>query len=161
MMFAGLTSLPGCLVIWRLGNSRLPSIINRRMLDTNLAMDSQKIAYISQLPQGEQIVSQALAEQYPLTIAELADRFGIKEMLKQQHGPVFMTSLLYYFGVLTLTTERTNMGELTLRIPNLVIRKLYVEQIAELMLPDFSSQETARQVVNHFYQTGDLQRPAH
>ncbi len=40
----------------------------------------------------------------------------------------FYVSLLCYFGLLTLTPERTPIGELTFRIPNLVIRKLYVEQ---------------------------------
>jgi hypothetical protein len=130
----------------------------RRILDTNMAMDANKIAYISQLPHGEQIVSQALDDENPLTIAELAHDFGMKEMLEQQHGSVFMISLLYYFGVITLTSERTNMGELKLRIPNLVIRKLYVERIHKMMLPDFTSQEEAMRVIEHFYQTGDMQQ---
>ncbi|MDM8531047.1 AAA family ATPase [Anaerolineales bacterium HSG25] len=130
----------------------------RRILDTNLAMDANKIAYISQLPQGEQVVSQALDDENPLTIAELANNFGVKEMLKQQHNSIFMVSLLYYFGVITLASEQTDIGELKLRIPNLVIRKLYVDRIHEMMLPDFISQEEARQLVNHFYQTGDMQQ---
>ncbi len=129
----------------------------RDILDTNLSMDRGKIAYVAALPHGYQVVTQALNETQPLAIAELADRFGVKEMLRESHDATFMVSLLYYFGVLTLTPERTAMGSLILKIPNLVIRKLYVEQIHEQLLPDFTAKETALQVVQQFYQTGDLQ----
>jgi hypothetical protein len=128
----------------------------RRILDTNLAMDRGKIAYVSQLLQGNTVVSQALNEVQPLTVFELADRFGVKEMLKSHHDATFMISLLYYFGVLTLTPERTTRGELTLRVPNLVIRKLYVERLQDLLLPDFVAKEEARHVVGQLTQFGDL-----
>ncbi len=129
----------------------------RNILDTNLSMDRGKIAYVAALPHGNQVVTQALDETQPLAIAELANRFGVTEMLRAGHDATFMVSLLYYFGVLTLTPERTELGDLILRIPNLVIRKLYVEQIAESLLPDFTSKEQANRVTRVFYQTGDLQ----
>ncbi len=128
----------------------------RRILDTNLAMDRGKIAYVAQLPNGNVVVSQALDEAQPLTVFELADRFGVKEMLKPQHDATFMVSLLYYFGVLTLTGERTAQAELQLRIPNLVIRRLYVERLREQMLPDFDARERARYVAGRLYQFGEL-----
>ncbi len=129
----------------------------RKILDSNLSMDRGKIAYIAALPRGYEVVTQALNEAQPLAIAELADRFGIREMLEMEHDATFMVSLLYYFGVLTLTHERNNWGDLILRIPNLVIRKLYVEQIAEKLLPDFTSKEQSNRVTRIFYQTGNLQ----
>ena len=128
----------------------------RRILDTNLAMDRSKIAYVSQLARGNQVVMQALNEVQPLVTFELADRFGVAEMLKPQHDATFMISLLYYFGVLTLSAEHTLTGELILRVPNLVIRRLYVERVQELLLPDFDSREQARHVVGRLCQFGEL-----
>ncbi len=129
----------------------------RKILDSNMAMDRGKIAYVSSLPHGEPVVAKALNEAQPLVISELADRFGVKEMLYTVHDTTFMVSVLYYFGVLTLTPERTETGELIFRIPNLVIRKLYVERIQELLLPDFSSKKETERIVRQFYQTGNLQ----
>ncbi len=129
----------------------------RQILDSNLSMDSNKIAYIAQLPQGEQVVEQALNEANPLTIFQLKDQFGLKEMLQQHHDKTFMVSLLYYFGVITLTTEQTSSNKLTFRIPNLVIRKLYMERIHRMILPDFLSRQEADRIVENFYQTGEMQ----
>lgn len=128
----------------------------RKMLDSNLSMDSNKIAYIAQLPQGEQVIEQTLNEANPLTIFELGDRFSLKEMLQEHHDQTFMVSLLYYFGVITLTPERTISNKLTFRIPNLVIRKLYVERIHKMILPDFLSRQEADRIVENFYTTGDI-----
>ena len=129
----------------------------RQILDSNLSMDSNKIAYIAQLPQGKQVVEQALNEANPLTIFQLKDQFGLKEMLQQRHDQTFMVSLLYYFGVITLTTEQTSSNKLTFRIPNLVIRKLYMERIHKMILPDFLSRQEADRIVENFYQTGEMQ----
>jgi len=130
----------------------------RQLLDENLAMDRGKIAYVSQLPHGERVISQVLNEEEPLTVAELASRFGIREMLSVGNkDSIFMASLLYYFGVLTFGGEYSGRGELILRIPNLVVRKLYVERIQELLLPEFGVKDEAMRVVGRFYQSGNLQ----
>ncbi len=128
----------------------------RQILDDNLAMDRGKIIYISQLPHGEQVIAEALNEEKPLAIAQLASRFGVNDMLTGTKDTPFMVSLLYYFGVLTFDGETVN-GELIFSIPNLVMRKLYVEQLQDLCLPDWTSREEARRVTRQFYQTGNLQ----
>ena len=56
-------------------------------------------------------------------------------MLAPSQDRTFMASLLYYLGVLTLGQEETDLGKLTLRVPNLVVRKLYVERLRDLLLP--------------------------
>lgn len=127
----------------------------RNLLDSNLAMDRNKIAYISRLPDGEQTVMEALNEDHPLAIAELADRFGVEEMLYSVKDDTFVVSLLYYFGVLTLT-GRTSLGKLAFRIPNLVVRRLYVEQLRDMLLPD-SNREKAVRAAEALYSTGDMQ----
>lgn len=132
-------------------NCRYP----RQILDSNMKMDSNKIAYIAQLPQGEQIISQALNEANPLTIPELEGQFGLKEMLEQQHDQTFMISLLYYFGVITLDNQNIQ-DYLTLRIPNLVIRKLYVERLHKMFLPLAKDMNEAERMVRLVYQQGKI-----
>jgi hypothetical protein len=113
-------------------------------------MDRGKIIYISQLPHGEQVLSEALNSEKPLAIAQLASRFGVNDMLTATKDTPFMASLLYYFGVLTFGGDMPN-GELILKIPNLVMRKLYVEQLQDLFLPDWTAREETRRMTQQFY----------
>jgi hypothetical protein len=99
-----------------------------KILDGNLAMDANKIRYIANLPNGENIIHQLLDEQSPMLLDELEDRFGVEALRELQSGEKFMISLLYYFGVLTIV-GRGELGELVFGIPNLVIRALYVEEL--------------------------------
>ena len=127
----------------------------RKLLDDNLAMDRNRIQYVARLPHGETLVNRALNPTAPLAIAQLANRFGVQDMLITPRDPDFLASLLYYFGVLTLA-GRDALGKLQLTIPNQVIRKLYVERLQESLLPDYTDQERRQAVVERFYSTGDL-----
>ncbi len=129
----------------------------RRIMDSNLAMDKGKIAYISRLPHGEHVILNAVSEKKPVCIAELGDRFGVEDILSATKDTAFMASLLYYFGVLTLTDRYSNIGELTLKIPNLVVRKFYVERLQDMLLPEFQDKEDIQQAAREFYQSGNLQ----
>jgi hypothetical protein len=126
------------------------------MLDSNLAMDRGKIAYIASLPGGGQVILDAVNGAPVLAVSALADRFGVEDMLTAVKDAPFMASFLYYFGVLTFD-GRTSAGRLILSIPNLVTRKLYVERIQDLLLPDRRALGEGRQAAELFYQTGDLQ----
>ena len=128
----------------------------RKMLDSNLAMDRGKLSYVAKLLNGKSIISQALDENPPLSIPDLNDRFGVKDILYGSKDTSFIVSLLYYLGILTLNGE-TEYGELSFKIPNLVIRKLYVEQLFEMYLPDDSERFRARQMARKFFHTADLQ----
>ena len=125
-----------------------------RLLDDNLAMDRNRIQYVARLPHGEALVDGALNPIEPLTVAQLANRFGVQEMLAAPKDPAFLASLLHYFGVLTLA-GRDASGKLALTIPNQVIRNLYVERLQESLLPDYTDQEQRQRVVERFYGTGD------
>jgi len=127
-----------------------------QLLDDNLAMDRGKLTYISGLPAGEQVIVQALNEEPPLTLEQLAKGFGVEDMLHATFDVTFMLSLLYFFGILTLNGENED-GELVFKIPNLVIRKLYVEKLKELLLPQLTDQNQSRVLAKQFYKTGDLQ----
>jgi hypothetical protein len=124
------------------------------MLDNNLAMDRGKLGYIAQLPGGPQVIVDALDDDADLAVPVLANRFGVEDLRTATQDRTFMASLLYYFGVLTLI-GRGNLGKLRLRIPNLVMRKLYVERLRALLLPQ-PDQNEAERAAEILYQTGDL-----
>ncbi len=126
-----------------------------RLLDDNLAMDRNRIQYVARLPHGEALVNRTLNPAEPLAVAQLVNRFGVQDMLTAPKNPDFLATLLYYFGVLTLT-GRDALGKLQLAIPNQVIRKLYVERLQEQLLPRYEDQEQRQAVVERFYATGDL-----
>ncbi|MBN1874611.1 MAG: AAA family ATPase [Anaerolineae bacterium] len=127
----------------------------RQILDSNLAMDRAKIAYIARLPNGGQLILDVLHEEKSTSIPLLANRFGVKDMLTATKDTTFMASLLYYFGVLTLG-GRTRQAKLRLCIPNLVIERLYAEQIQEMLLPDLAHSDAMR-AAEALYSAGDMQ----
>lgn len=129
----------------------------REMSDSNLAMDQVKIQYISHLPNGEALIQAALQDQPPVVVDQLADRFGVETLLQAAQDTTFMTSLLYFFGVLTLTNEMTEKGQIVLRIPNMVARRWYAERMAVLWLPNVSEREEGRRAAQALYQNGDMQ----
>nr|VFK66646.1 MAG: PD-(D/E)XK nuclease superfamily protein [Candidatus Kentron sp. UNK]VFK72135.1 MAG: PD-(D/E)XK nuclease superfamily protein [Candidatus Kentron sp. UNK] len=127
----------------------------RKILDSNLAMDRNRIEYIARLPHGNELIANTLNSQGLPRISELADHFGVQEMLTATQDQPFLASLMYYLGVLTIA-DTDAMGRLMLRIPNLVIRRLYVERIRDTLLPEYEDRETSRQAAEHFYTSGDI-----
>jgi hypothetical protein len=128
----------------------------RAMLDSNLAMDRNRIDYVARLPHGEPLIGKTLNSEQPILLPELASRFGVDDMLRAPKDQVFLASLLYYFGVLTIANYQDPLGRLALTIPNLVIRKLYVERLQEALLPSYEDREQIRAVAEQFYSTGEL-----
>lgn len=124
------------------------------MLDDNLAMDHSKLTYISRRTNGERLIQDALQEKELITIQRLASRFGVADILATEQKTSFLASLLYYFGILTLN-GRDQSGQLVLKIPNLVVRRLYVEHLATLLLPP-SEQEAGRLAAQIFCRTGKM-----
>ncbi len=126
-----------------------------RLLDENLAMDRGKLVYISYLPHGEDLLIQALDGDKGVIIPQLAQRFGVQDVLTAVKDQPFMASLLYYFGVLTLA-GRGVLGQTILQIPNLVARSLYVERLRELWLPTYEDRQTRVRLAETVYLQGDL-----
>jgi hypothetical protein len=125
------------------------------MLDDNLAMDRGKLRYVAGLPRGAEMIVSALEDDADLSVHALAGRFGVEDVTLLQKDKTFMASLLYYFGVLTLA-GRGALGKLLLRIPNLVIRGLYVERLRALLLPEAEDQQAGQLAAETLYQSGDL-----
>ena len=144
------------LALYFFDNYQEECVYPRKILDTNLAMDRNRIEYIARMPHGNELITRVLDPQEPPLIPELADRFGIQDMLTATKDQPFLASLLYYLGVLTID-DRDAMGRLTLRVPNLVIRRLYVERIRDSLLPEYEDRETSRSAAEHFYTSGDIE----
>ncbi|MBC2695522.1 MAG: AAA family ATPase [Desulfobacteraceae bacterium] len=129
----------------------------RKMLDSNLAADDAKLRYISQIPKGGQLLLDLMRKNHSLIISDLSDRFGIEQMLTDRSKDfVFMSSFLYYFGVLTIDDE-TEEGELILRVPNLVTQALYVERIQQMLLPEPADRDDGVFVAKQLYAKGNME----
>ncbi|CAN2041460.1 hypothetical protein GMMP15_490001 [Candidatus Magnetomoraceae bacterium gMMP-15] len=127
----------------------------RTMLDSNLATDEAKLRYVSQISKGRQLLLE-LVRHNKLEISTLSDRFGIENMLNDKSKDnSFMASFLYYFGVLTMEGE-TEDGELSLNVPNLVMRGLYVERIRSMLLPEPDDRDDGVFAAKQLYQRGNM-----
>lgn len=127
-----------------------------QILDGYLAMDAGKIHYIASQPGGDAVIQRALDEQHVLQVDTLEEKFGVETLQTLQQGERFMISLLYFFGVLTIT-GRGAIGELAFGVPNLVIRRLYLEELRKRALPAPQDTDTVRHLAGAFYQSADLQ----
>jgi hypothetical protein len=143
------------LSLYFLKSLQTESAYPEEMLDENLAMDRGKLRYIADLPHGEEVLAQALNGETGILIPRLAKRFGVADVLTAVKDQPFMASLLYYFGVLTLTGVGT-LAKPILNIPNLVARSLYVERLRERWLPTYEDRQTIPRLAETFYLQGDL-----
>ncbi|CAN2040129.1 hypothetical protein GMMP15_1550020 [Candidatus Magnetomoraceae bacterium gMMP-15] len=126
------------------------------MLDSNLATDEAKLRYVSNIPKGGQLLLDIIRYDKVVT-TKLSDRFGIERMLiDKSKDKSFMASFLYYFGVLTMEGE-TEDGELSFKVPNLVMRGLYVERIKEMLLPEPADRDDGVFAAKQLYTTGNMQ----
>ncbi len=132
-------------------NHRYPD----NLLDENLAMDRNKLRYIDQLAQGRELLIQALSHDNGIQINHLSERFGVEDMLNAVKDQAFMGSLLYYFGILTLTGI-SGFGEYILNIPNLVARQLYVERLRDDFLTDYNARQMTQTAAKIYCQSADL-----
>ncbi|MCB2262549.1 MAG: AAA family ATPase [Candidatus Thiosymbion ectosymbiont of Robbea hypermnestra] len=144
------------LALYFLQNYQEECTYPREILDDNLAMDRNRIEYIACLPHGQELVAKTLDATEPLLIGQLARRFGVHDMLTAAKDRAFLASLMYYLGILTID-GKDDMGDLALRIPNLVIRRLYVERIRDALLPGYEDREAAHRATRRFYGSGDLE----
>ncbi len=126
------------------------------LLDDNLAMDRAKLSWIATLAQGEQLLLDIVQKDAPIVVRTLAKHFGIQEMLSDHsQDQAFKVSLLYYLGVLALD-DRLPDGRQALKVPNLVTRRLYVERLADLLLPHPAQRDTGREAADLLCRSGEL-----
>jgi hypothetical protein len=108
------------------------------MLDTNMSRERQKIAYIAHLPDGKQLIANAMNDEEPLdslAMRVLEENFGVYNIYHRMEDYRRILSLLCYFGVLTLSDQLSRIGAIMFIVPNQVTRQLYLEYLRELLFP--------------------------
>ena len=127
------------------------------MMDDNLAVDTQKITYISKLPIGEPLITDLMQKNASINIPSVQSRFGIDDLLlDQSKDHQFIASYLYYVGALTMS-DVTEDGELSLKVPNLVMKSLYIERIRMMLLENPAVRDNGILSAKKLYQKGDIQ----
>ncbi|WP_020396956.1 AAA family ATPase [Thiolinea disciformis] len=127
----------------------------RQMLDGNLMMDTARIRYLASQPSGTGVIERILDEENTITLDILETRFGVEKLAELKQDEHYLLSLLYYFGVLTIV-DTDILGKLTLGIPNLVTRALYVDELRQRILPAAKERIAVANMAEQFYQSADL-----
>jgi len=126
-----------------------------KILDANLAPDAEKLAFIKSMPGGDDVLWQ-LIEGKNVQIPEIHDNFGLKQMLDAAVQDLsFIASYLWYGGVLSVK-GKTEMGKLLLNVPNLVIKKLYIEESRSKLLPSAQLKNIANDVSAQLYEKSNM-----
>ena len=107
-----------------------------QMLDTNLAADENKLRFLARETAGYDLLAELVQTGEPFEVGYLEERFTLADLLAPaQQDRTAVVSFLFYFGMLTIL-EQTAQRRLRLAPPNLVIQKLYVEQVLRLLLQE-------------------------
>ena len=128
----------------------------REMLDTNLAVDDAKLEYIAQAPRGRDLLMNLMEKDQRVVASRISKRFGIKDMLTDKsRDNTFLVSFLYYFGVLTIAGDTEDL-KVILKVPNLVMKSLYVERIQKMLLPEPDDRDDGKLAAEKVYQKGEM-----
>ncbi|TWI73047.1 putative AAA-ATPase [Desulfobotulus alkaliphilus] len=135
------------------GNGKYP----KEMLDSNLSTDQAKLSYIASLNGGQQLLLNLMEKEDSVVIKSVQKSFGIEEILfDSSRDRQFLTSFLYYFGILTIAEETPDL-ETRLKIPNMAVKGLYADKLCNLLLPDSEKRDAGRFAAKKVFQKGDMQ----
>ncbi len=125
----------------------------KQLQDENLRTDRGKLAFLAQTAAGAGVLERLTEGTGEIEIPQLAASFSLDELTAQlTQDPDAVASFLYYMGMLTLTGVPGR-----LRIPNLVVHKLFLDRLLQLFLPDLGESSEARRVAMRFFQDGDVE----
>jgi hypothetical protein len=128
----------------------------RQMLDTNLAVDEDKLRFFGGIVSGQQTMLDLIQSGEAIEINDLAGRFKLGEMLDPgATDRTFLASFLTYFGMLTIEGESPEFT-LLLTPPNLAIRKLYVDQVLRFLLPQGTDRTAAWEPTRALIERGEI-----
>jgi len=120
--------------------------------DENLRTDQAKLAFLAKTGAGARVVEQLTEGTGEVEVPRLVSRFSLDDLTARlTEEPDAFASFLYYMGLLTLTDVRGR-----LRIPNLVVRKIFLDRLLALFLPEKGDGSLARRVAMRFFQDGVL-----
>jgi hypothetical protein len=129
----------------------------KEMLDSNLATDQAKLNYIANLEGGKELIVNLMEKEDNAVISRIVRSFGIDEMvLDNSRDKKFLSSFLYYFGILTIAEETLDL-QIRLKIPNMVVKSLYAEKLCNILIPDPMERDEGRDAAKLVYQKGNIQ----
>jgi len=120
--------------------------------DQNLRTDRGKLVFLANTTAGSGVIEQLTEGDGTVEIARLETSFSLADLTRIGKDRGAVASFLYYMGLLTRTRDEPPR----LRIPNLVVRKLFLERLLEIFLPDPEENYRARELAMSFFKTGDL-----
>ena len=124
----------------------------RQLHDSNLRTDQAKLAFLARSAAGKGVIEKLTEETGEVGIPLLLDNFALGELTTQlSEDRDAVASFLYYMGLLTLTDVPGR-----LRIPNLVVKKLLLDRLLEVYLPNLAESSEARRVAMRFFGDGVL-----
>ncbi|MBF0376196.1 MAG: AAA family ATPase [Desulfamplus sp.] len=126
------------------------------MLDDNLAVDESKLEYILRIPKRQELLLSLMEHNQEVVIPAISRRFGIQEMLDDaSKDHAFLVSFLYYFGVLTIKECSDDLQSI-LKVPNLVMKGLYVDRICRMFLPMPDDRDNGKDAADQLWSKGDI-----
>jgi len=121
--------------------------------DQNLRTDRGKLAFLARTSSGSGVIEQLTEGDGTVKIRRLETGFSLDDLLTRiGKDDQFVASFLYYMGLLT----RTRDVPPRLRIPNLVVRKLFLDRLLEIFLPRPDEYRAAHRAADAFFEDGDL-----
>jgi len=126
----------------------------KKLHDENLRTDRGKLTFIARTAAGAGVIEK-LTESGDDTIgiSTLETSFSLDDVTTRlEKDADAVASFLYYMGLLTQTDV-----PFRLRIPNLVVRKLFLDRLLEIFLPDAGDSSGARKIAMSVFRDGKLQ----
>ncbi len=124
-----------------------------KLHDENLRTDRGKLAFLAHTAAGAGVIEQLTeGASGTIDVTELQASFSLDDLTaRMERDPDAVASFLYYMGLLTQTD-----APFRLRIPNLVVRKLFLDRLLEIYLPDLGDTSGARKIAMGLFRDGDL-----
>ncbi len=126
----------------------------RDLHDQNLRTDRGKLTFLTHTAAGASVIADLTQdEDVTVAVSRLEESVSIDDLttrIGEDRGAV--ASFLYYLGLLTLTGGFPPR----LRVPNLVVRKLFLDRLLEIYLPHAGDSSGAREIALSFFQDGNL-----
>ena len=122
--------------------------------DENLRTDRGKIAFLTRTSAGAGVIEELTEGDGAVEIERLQASFSLEQLLTRLgEDEELVASFLYYMGLLTVEPAGVRWR---LKVPNLVVRKLLLDRLLEIYLPETSDYRATKRAARFFLDRGDL-----
>ena len=126
-----------------------------KLQDENLRTDRGKLAFLGRTSAGTGVIEKITEGHGEIKVPRLEESFSVADLTKGlEKDQGIVASFLYYLGLLTLAPS--DDASIRLRVPNLVMEKLFLDRMLRVYLPESEEGYEAREIAMRFFQDGDL-----